>query len=216
MRFSPAAFDRFLTGPVGQSFLWRRAAACPCVSPGSGSADPECPLCDGLGWSWGPSLAARAAMTAQSTQKAIAAFGSWEPGDATLTLPRASPVYAAGRNDRVRSLDSTTPFNMVLRRGHPGERLIGSLVAIERVFWRRADKLAYVEGAAPAVNAQGRLSWPGGVGEPPAGQPYSISGVRHDEWFVFNANPSDRNIGVGGLPRKVGVRRMDLFGRGDG
>lgn len=213
MRFSPARFNRFLGGAVRQNFTWRRAFACPCVSPHSGAARADCPLCGALGWSWQAGVDVHAGMTNLSPQKAMQIFGVWEPGDAMLTVPADSPLYAAGRHDRIRASAATSPFSQVITPDF-NERLVGGIVSIERVYWIDDDGETIVEGGIPTVNDDGSLTWTEGA--PPEGRSYSITGRRYDELFVFRDLPSNRNSGVTGLPRKLLVRKFDLFGRAGG
>jgi hypothetical protein len=59
----------------------------------------------------------------------------------------------------------------------------------------------------------GNLSWPNGGG-PPIGVTYSLTGTKFDEYFIFLNLPSDRNEHEGArLPKKVTLRKWDLFGR---
>lgn len=210
MRFSPARFNGFLSGDVRQEFLWRRASKCPCVADHSGQPKPGCPLCEGKGLQWAPPLAAHAGMTGLSSKKAMEQFGSYEAGDATLTIPSSSPMYIAGRGDRITALGATNPFSIVLRRGL-NDKLLGRIVSVDRVFWLTPDGTANVEGAIPTVNADGSLSWV--TGAPPPRVNFTVEGVRHDELYIFTELPADRNAGVSGNPRRAPVRLFDLFAR---
>lgn len=217
MRLQPAAFDAFLAGPagIGQEFLWRPASACPCVHPHSGAANPKCPHCGGKGRLWGEPIECRAGMTQQQISKEWAALGQYEAGDATLTVPQSSPMYEAGQFDRITMLNSTDRFSLPLTRGAPDERLYFKVVRITRVFWFTGDDGAgqIVEGALPAVTLNGSLVWPA-AGAPPAGKQYSITGERFAEYYVYQNLPSDRAEHFGArLPKKLRVRRFDLFGR---
>lgn len=209
MRLSPARFNQFLTGDVVQHFAWRQRSACPCVTPSSGQAKFNCPLCLGKGHLWADEVAGHAGMTNQTPQKAQAIFGSWETGDCVLTIPSNSPLYAARQFDRFRAIDSTNPFSEVLVPGRVA-RLLGKIVSIDRVFWVNTAGDEIVEGGIPSVDVDGNLSWTADA--PPAGVSYTVEGIRYDEFFCFKPLAVDRNSGVSGLPRKLAARVFSLLG----
>lgn len=217
MRLSPAAFNAFLSGPngIGQEFLWRPAAVCPCVNRLSGAANAKCPKCSGKGRVWGTAVQCRAGMTQQKIDKLWATMGQYEVGDATLTVPEDSPLYDAGQFDRITMLNSTDRFSIPLVHGDPAERLFFMVEKIDRVFWYTGPNDGtgdLVEGGLPAVSDDGLLSW--ADGGPPPGKQYSITGTRFSEYFVYQGLPSDRAEHYGArLPKKIMVRRFDAFGR---
>ena len=103
MQLSPTAFNAHLLN-IGQRLGWRRAFACPCVNPASGAARQDCPLCRGKGRQWAAEVIGVAGMQNQSQKKGFAQFGTWEPGDALLTVGSDSPFYDAGQYDRFRAV----------------------------------------------------------------------------------------------------------------
>lgn len=213
MRFSVSAFDRFLTG-IGQRVLWRRSYACACVNPSSGSPDPRHALCGGKGRIWDPPVQTVTGVASQKVQIAWAQMGMYELGDMVLSVPQSSPLWDAGAFDRVTALNSTDVFSLPLVRNAPSERLLFQPSVLTRCFWLHPTTRQPVEGALPVVDAAGRLSWPGGLGEPPAGATYSLTGERFSEYFIWGDLPSDRNQHGGmRLPRRAVARRFDLFGR---
>jgi hypothetical protein len=67
--------------------------------------------------------------------------------------------------------------------------------------------------ALPTVDATNTLQWPTSGG-PPAGTQYTLNGTRYREYFVYDDLPQTRNMHQGmPLPRRVVLRRFDLFGR---
>lgn len=214
MRFNPGAFDTFLKG-IGQEVEWRRSYACACVSPTSGAADPKHALCSGKGRLWNPPVKTVTGIASQTVQQEWMKSGMYETGDMVLSIPQASPLWDAGQFDRIMLLNSTDVFSMPLTRGAPNERLLFRPESILRCFWLHPqDKNTIVEGGIPVVDANGHLSWPGGVGEPPPGMVYSLTGNKYDEYFVFIQLLSDRNEHQGmRLPKRVTARKWDLFGR---
>ena len=61
------------------------------------------------------------------------------------------------------------------------------------------------------MDSNGQLSWSVGAS---VGSQYSISGTRYSEYFVWDELPGDRKHHYGArLPRKLVLRRFDLFGR---
>ena len=216
MRLSPARFNRFLSGPVGTTLAWRKRSACPCVSPssGSGSADPLCPLCRGRRHLWAAEVEGPAGLVNQTPQKLQAQFGVYETGDALLSIPQGSPLYAAGYYDRFRALEATTAFSQVIVPGG-ADTLFGAIVEITRAFWRAPDGQSLIEGTLPVVDGRGALSWSDPADAPPEGVSFTVEGRRFVEYFAFTSQPAERNVGVTGLPRKLGVRRLDLLSRFD-
>lgn len=214
MRLSPGAFNAHLA-TMGHELAWRRSYACPCITPGSGQADPKCAWCGGKGRQWddeSPANVAKCGFTSQSAKKGMAEFGVWEPGDAVLSIGSNCPFYTCGRFDRFRSTKSTHVFTDNLRRGF-NDRLAGSIVSIDRVFWLDAGK-NLVEGSIPSVGDNGVLTWADGDVAPGDGVVFSIAGERWDEYYAFLDLPQNRPIHNGAdLPRKLPVRRFDLFGR---
>ena len=209
MEFNVERFNDHLS-VMGQDFLWRKASMCPCVNPNSGAAKPNCPLCGGKGRSWAAPVKAKAGMASERVLRQWAQFGQFEAGDAVLSVPENSPLYEAGQFDRVTMLNATDRFSLVLIRGQ-NDRINFPVRTIERVYWIGASD-TITEGKIPAIDGSGQLSWTSG--SPPSGTQYSISGVRYSEYFVWDDLPGDRNHHYGArLPRKMVVRRFDLFGR---
>lgn len=214
MRFNSAAFDRHLNN-IGQTVLWRRAYACACVNPASGAPDPKHALCMGKGRLWDPPVETVTGIARQETLAEWAQSGLWESGDMVLSIPQASALWDAGPFDRVTVLNSTDVFSQPMTHGAPNERLIFPVAAVTRCFWLNpANRSEVVEGGVPVIDADGRPSWPGGVGEPPPGMVYSLTGTKYSEYYVFSQFPSDRNQHQGmRLPKRVVVRKFDLFSR---
>lgn len=214
MRLNPVAFNSFLSGNIGQFMNWRKANACPCFNPKSGAAMPGHPLCGGKGWIWDVPVKTKAGLTQQKVERGWKDFGTFEPGDGILTIPSDSAMYdLCGRFDRIELLNSTDAFKLLLTRGIV-DRIFLPVVNFTRVFW--LDPLnvnAMIDGGLPAIDANGNLTWPNNDG-PPVGTQYSIAGIRYTDYYVFDNLPSDRNEHFGArLPRKLFMRRFDLFGR---
>lgn len=213
MRLNPDAFNRHLEH-IGQRVLWRRSFACACVNPASGQPDPKHALCGGKGRIWDPAVETVTGVASQEVLAKWAKFGLWEAGDLVLSVPSSSALWDAGQYDRVQMLDGDDRFSQPLVRGAPTERLIFAVKSLERCFWLHPTTRAIVEGSVPVLDANGRPTWPGGVGEPPPGTTYSLTGLKFDEYFIFDKYPSDRNQHSGAkLPKKIVARRFDLFSR---
>jgi hypothetical protein len=214
MQFNVQGFNNLLES-YAEPMLWRRSNACPCLNPNSGSPDINCSLCGGKGrlWDVPRELDKGAAVASSSTQQAWAKMGIWQQGDLVLSIPESSPMYEISQFDRVTQLTSTDDFSLVLIHGSQKERIFGQVKSISRVFWKNSAALL-VEGAIPSVNPlDGTLVWPAN-GQPPVASPFSITGTRYAEYFCFGPFSNDR-MKQGGLrlPRKMVMRRFDLFGR---
>ena len=146
----------------------------------------------------------------------FASFGTWESGDVILTLPSDSAVYAAGERDRVVMMNSSEPFSTTLTRGSQ-DRLKFPVLQVDRVFYLPTLESPLVLLPVPPVAADGTLLWADAPAAPPAGAQYSVTGRRHQEYYVFTDLPQDRaHFGGAPLPRRVQMRRFDLFGRSGG
>lgn len=209
MHLNPARFNAHLD-KIGQTFTWRKANACPCKNAQSGAANPKCPHCGGVGQIWSLSVRARAGVAGQKTQLQWAQSGQYENGDVVLTIQESSPLYALGQFDRVVMLNSSDPFSLPVMPGQ--NRIYGPILTIDRVFWIDADS-AIAEGEIPSFSSDGVLTWESGA--PPASAQYTVNGTRLSEYFCWGAFTSDRAMHHGArLPRKVVLRKFDLFGRG--
>jgi hypothetical protein len=211
MRLPGAAFNRFL-GQMGNSFAWRRSYACPCVSRQSGAANPKCIHCHGKGRQWTPTpTEGIAGRVSQNKQRQYAVPGIWDQDDIMLSIPSNSPLYGMGQFDRIDALNHSEPFSMNLIRGM-NDVLRLPVISLERCFYLDMAEEIH-EAALPVVALNGTLSWPNG-GAPPAGVTFSLTGRRRPEYFCWLELPTDRPMHFGEkLPRKVVLRRFDLFGR---
>ncbi len=214
MKLSVPAFNAFLGG-IGQSVTWSAAFACPCRDPVSGASNYSCPVCSGTGEYWIAPVAAVMALSAQKIQRQWEQFGMYENGDVVVTLPSDTPAYAMGEFDRVVFSQSSEPFSFTFT--HDGtDKLKGSIVSIQSVFWL-LNGVTVTQGGIPTVGVGGVLTWPAGQIPPPTGAQYSITGRKNPEYFCYGNFPQDRaHQGGEALPRRVVLRRFDLFGRNTG
>lgn len=117
MKLSEPAFNRHLN-QMGQSFLWRRGYACPCINPNSGQAKTNCKQCSGKGRLWaGDAVEGVAGVVSQSRMRNYATFGVWDADDMMLSIPSDSPLYGMGQFDRVEAGNRTEPFSVSFVRG---------------------------------------------------------------------------------------------------
>ena len=208
MLLSPRRFNRLLNH-MGQDFDWRRAYACPCVNPQSGAARHNCPHCAGKGRLWAGAVTGRAGIVGRDQMKNFAVFGMWDAGDIMLSIPSDSPLYGIGQFDRVVALNRSEPFSLNLVRGQ-NDLIRFRPLSIERVFWLVGD--VPTDAGPVELLPDGRLQWGGAA--PPMGATYSVTGRRTPEYFCYQELPADRPMHYGApLPRRVTLRRFDLFGR---
>lgn len=211
MRLDPRAFNAFLA-QIGQRFAWRKSNRCPCVNPNSGAAAPGCPNCHGKSWFWESAQDSIAGVASQQIQLRWAQMGLWEDGDMVVSIPENTPMYEMGQMDRVTALNNTDGFSVALVRGSALERLYDSVCSITRAFWLDSTG-AVVNASLPEVDGQGSVTWTGEI-IPPMGVTYTLTGTRFREFFCWGGYPGDRNQHQGArLPRRVVLRRFDLFGR---
>jgi len=208
MQLDPIAFNGLLNF-LGQTFAWRKSFACPCVSAATNAPQPQCPHCHGKGYLWESAVTGIAGVPSQRVQREFAKLGQWESGDMMLTVGSDSPLYGMGERDRVMQLNGDDPFSINLRKGY-NDRLPWTVKQIDRVFWIVGTDL--VDGGIPTQQPDGSLLF--NTGAPPAGVPYSVTGKKYSEYFVFQEFPTDRGHHFGAkLPLRVQLRRFDLFDR---
>lgn len=208
MLLNPDHFNAFLE-KMGQWVRWRPAVTCPCRSESSGAADINCPVCEGRGYTWLDPITASVALTGQRVQQAWAKFGLWESGDVVVSIPSDSSCYGMGEFDRVLFTDSSEPFSASFVRGSE-RRILLDMASIDEAYI--IENGALVPVIVPSLTDEG-FSWDDGEG-PAVGQQYSIKGRRRPEYFLYQDFPQDRAHHHGAdLPRKVVLRRFDLFGR---
>ena len=209
VRLSPARFNRFLN-KIGQGVLWRPAIDCPCRNPHSGGADPNCPVCLGIGQTWGGPRAGTVGVSGQTVQRQWAVTTQFELGDVVVTIPSDSPVYGVGEFDRVRFQHSSEPFSRVQVRGR--ETLFDrAIVRVDRVVVLRGGTL--VDLPLPSFGEDGVPVWPESDPLRP-GETYTLAGRSRPEYYCYGDFPQDRAHHHGlCLPRKVVLRKFDLFGR---
>ncbi len=214
MTLSVARFNRQLQR-IGQDMDWRRAAMCPCRDPESGAARKGCPVCRSAGVIWSPAVGSRAGVSGMKVQREWASFGEFASGDVVVSVGSDTPLYACGENDRVIFTDSSAPFDLVLTQGDGQERVRQPVVAFDRCFWLSDDNQSIVPGDLPMQGADGFLSWAAGAAAPPPERQYTVTGRARPEYFMFKDLGQDRaHYGGLALPRKLVLRKFDLFGRG--
>ena len=211
---TPDRFNGVLSADqgAGQNVLWSQSAVCPCRDPFSGAAKAGCPVCGAKGVTWASPVAAWAGMAGMKIAREWAAFGMWESGDIVISIPSDSPLYAAGETDRVLLVNSSEPFSVVLAPGQTGP-LVFSAYEVNRAFWLDASQAVVDAPSLPLIAADGSLSWAPGSA-PPATAQVSLSGRKRPEYYLFRELPQDRaHFGGTALPRRVALRRFDLFKR---
>lgn len=212
MMLDPAAFNSFLP-MMGQRTSWRRGYACPCVDIYTGQPIQACPDCAGRGRVWDVAVdSGRVGIVGRDLMKKWAEMGGYAAGDVLLSIQGSSPLYAIGPFDRVTLKDRSEPFSDAIVHA-VNSRLRWPVLSIDRVMWKDAAG-ANVIGPLPVIAADGlSLSW--AAGGPPMDATISITGRRAQEFYVYQEQPFDRPLHGGAkLPRRIVLRRFELFGTG--
>lgn len=209
-RLQPTKFNAWLNN-IGQTFAWRRSYMCPCIEDHSGAANDRCGLCGGRGRIWDQPINGKSGIAGQKVQRGWKEYGYYEDGDVVLTIPSDSPIYDAGEGDRLTMVNSSMPFSTTMTRGLDDVFTLYDVVSIDRVFWKGPNE-EVVEGSIPEVQPDGTLVWSGAAPQP--GTMFSVTGRKRPDYFMFQDFPQDRaHHGGLDLPRRVVLRKWDLFGR---
>ena len=100
-------------------------------------------------------------------------------------------------------------------RGKSGP-LAFPVLRLDRCVVRVTDEdevMSLVEVAVPTLDTSNQPVWAAGQG-PDNLQTYSLAGRKYPEYYAYGNFPQDRAHHQGlDLPRKVILRRFDLFGR---
>lgn len=159
---------------------------------------------------WDAPIECVSGVSQQNVNPKFADFGTFEQGDLTMTIPSDSPIYDAGRFDRVTLLNSTDVFSRTMVRGDNDNLSDLTVQSVSRVFWIAAGVI--VDGGIPSVSDTGVLTW--ASGSPASGAQYSITGTKFADYFIYDMLPSDRNEHSGAaLPKRATLKRFDLFGK---
>lgn len=208
MRLSPAKFNQFLSG-IGQDIAWRQARDCPCIQPHTGSPDPSCLHCDGIGHLWAEPVVTVAGVVSRDLAREFAPMAPIESGDIMLVLPSNQACYAMAEFDRVVMLDNAERFSLGRVRGR-SERFRFDPLTVDLVEW--IDNDVVVSAVPDSFSRDGVVFATGG---PPHGVSYSVSGTRRPEFYCYLNLPISRPHQRGdALPKRVVMRRIDLLGGG--
>lgn len=213
MQLSVNRFNAQL-GEMGQRMLWRRSNLCTCRDPHSGSANPECPVCDGKGVFWDAGVGAWAGVVGAKAMRAYADFGKWEDGDVLISIPSDSPLWMAGESDRVTFINGHEPFQVNLKRG--ATTLAPFTVdRVQRCFWLGPNGSALIDCELPRVDPVTReLSWADQSRAPDPGAQFTLRGLRKPEYFLWKEIPITRAHFNGmALPKRVMLKKFSLFGQ---
>jgi hypothetical protein len=213
MRFNQQHFNRFLNN-IGQDVVWRKSFGCACKNPTSGMPDTKCKVCVGKGVFWpGSPVATIVALASQNTQAKWSNNVRATVGDIVVTIPEVSPMWLAGQFDRMVMENGEDRFSYPLMRGAHNEKMFFQILSIERVFSVVPATGVITDYPIPTIGNEGQVIWPTGTG-PAAGVTYSITGRMRSEYFIYESFPMNSNSHQGmRLPRKVVMRRFDLWGR---
>lgn len=212
MKFSPGRFNGLIAN-IAQQVAWWKTDRCPCRDPYSGGPTQGCPSCGGRGWLWNAQTAGTLFLSGMKVQSQWATFGLYQTGDVSVTLPSNSSVYALKDMDRVRFTDSSAGVNQTFTHGVDDTVLPFQLTSIDRVFVLNGSQLPQ-DLTTPTIHSDQTLTWASGQ-EPAAGQQYTLTGRARPEYFVaYSSVEQDRAHHRGfALPRRIILRRFDLFGR---
>ena len=114
-------FEDLLTGELSASVRWQKSIPCPCTEA-RGYADQICPICYGIGISYGAtSPPFRCGLIAQNAKVRAALMQTMGPGgvgESVLVLPYSAPCYTEIRDgDRIWDERVAERYRVVLTPG---------------------------------------------------------------------------------------------------
>jgi len=211
MRLNPTAFNTFIN-KIGQDVLWRKSLRCPCRNKRSGSPNPDCLVCYGLGYTYESPVSGIIGTSGMSIQRAWSSMGLYESGDQVITIGNDSPLYGVSNGDRVLLINSSIPFEVNL--DHTGTEIFPysfeSIQSIAKVFWISGSSYAY---STIAINSTtNRVEWT--ANEPSINTQYTVLGRRNPEYYAYMDYPVDRSHFHGlPLPRRIVLRNYEVARR---
>lgn len=195
--------------------LWCKSTQCPCMDVTTLSADPQCPYCHGIGFTWETGIKTIVGLAGEKAQMKWLNSGLYEEGDLVCTIPEISVMWDDfGPYDRLIALNATHSFSRVFIKGHPTERLNVPVESIKSVYWRNAAG-DVVNGVIPKVSSNGEITFPDEGKVPPYQTKYVMKGLTYSDYFIFRDIGANRNEHSGmRLPKKLVLRRFNLLRKG--
>lgn len=204
----------------GWTVLWRRAQRCPCLRDDR-QPDPDCAVCDGLGFSLAPGLETKLTVAGNSRRRDYLQAGTTEEGDLRFSIPAflwnrvtvpyhlaENPAYDASEGDIIVALraggsEITATQSVVLERGRRDRLRSHHPIKVIRVEALRgsgktAQTIALVQGQDFRIDADGRTFVWASAAEPAIGENYSVLYSFRPEYVLrtniagHHANPYTR------------------------
>lgn len=213
----------------GRSVRWQEAVICSCWDNQSGNPAFDCKACRGIGYTYSDPYDGIALVMSVTSEKEYQESGTFEAGDAVMTVPKRYPVilpdgsrdetsftpnpmFDIGMYDLVTLLDDDYKTSEVLtkgieRRGIPPDTLLNQSVtnvkAVRKVDSLTGTNISYTEGSDFEVQ-QNKIVW---IGNQPAdGDNYSVVYFHRPVYRVFATLPKPRHQDKQDLPRYVALR----------
>jgi hypothetical protein len=228
MPFGP--FDKLL-GNYGTRLTWQKSHLCPCTFSGqlTGSPDPQCNTCHGLGWYWDTAsptfsgLITFVHMSPSPDEPGVMMdekFGQIQHAEPTLTIPQAAGAVwqEASLNDVFVQIDAIDRFESQLQVGGiqvvPYQQLltvpVSGAVTVYNTATNAVDLVSgYVVSGAAVTLPSGYATGTSYVVQYKAAKAFVA-------WRPAGAMAHDRPYGEQPLPKRFRLQALDLWLRGSG
>lgn len=216
----------------GRKVQWQEATICSCWNLETGQPLYNCQACYGLGYIYGTPISATALVTSITVEKAFdQSIGSFEYGDATLTVPKRfpkknpntglyskrdfidNPMYDLGLFDLITLTDDEIKFSEVLTRnrsinGRPPDTLSQSAVTRIKTVQKVNTTTGQITVYQPGIDYQlsgNTIQWLS-ANKPADGENYGVAYFHHPSYYVFTELPKPRYQDNQYMPRSVVIR----------
>jgi len=205
--FDPMGFDLILGTPdQGSRLQWSPARRCVCFDSDGGTS-LTCPICLGEAFVWedwsDEFQAGFLSLSARQIEALAQRLGPGMTGDASVSLSVSAPPYATvTQHDRFLALDALDTFEWSL----VAERLVRLPVkaVILEARIKSTDGLSMVRTPVPVPDSKDQISV----------TVATVVRIQAPRQFEVLADASQVRAIMPGLPRKVGLKLIDISRRG--
>lgn len=180
--FTAGTFDSLIT-KHGLDLELHHAIRCPCLDPGTGQVDPNCPYCIS-GWQYYGTEEIIGVIQNISAEKQFAETGGFLLGSVMLTVPAATNL---AYHDRIINRQSLVTHSEIVTRDDDGlvDKARFPVVNTIRVLGKAG--VVYISGTDFTIDDDGNIEWVETGENPDSGDYYSIAYQMNPVWLCMQA-----------------------------